>query len=406
MRSEVSYLFLDLNSFFASCEQQLHPHLRNKPIAVVPSMVPTTSCIAASYEAKAFGIKTGTLVRDAKKLCPKIILVDSNHKIYMDFHHRIIDAIETCVPIEKVASVDEFCCSLTGSQKIPENALALARKVKNAIASQVGPYLKSSIGISTNSFLAKVGSDYQKPDGLTLITKEDLPHKLLPLPIRAFPGIGPRMENRLNVKGIRTMEELYACSKVTMRSIWGGIGGERFYELIRGNEIDLPASRTRSIGHQHVLAPQFRNLTSAFLITRQLLEKAIGRLRRRNLYASFLFLQVKFLEQGNALYYEKGIKVFESKDSSVFQKALADLWQNVPHYKPFRVGITLSGLVELHHHQLSFFDNPKKEKIADIIDGVNLKFGKNTLCYGNIFTKNPTPSSKIAFQRIPDKEEF
>ena len=95
----LNWLFVDLNSYFASVEQQDRPELRGKPVGVVPMMADTTCCIAASYEAKAHGVKTGTIVADAKRMCPNIILVEARHEIYVDYHHRVIEAVETCVPV-------------------------------------------------------------------------------------------------------------------------------------------------------------------------------------------------------------------------------------------------------------------------------------------------------------------
>src|SRR5579871_4525772 len=98
----LNWLFLDLNSYFASVEQQDRPELRGKPVAVVPVLADTTCCIAASYEAKAFGVRTGTIVADARRLCPGIILVEGRHELYVDYHHRIVEAVETCLPVTAV----------------------------------------------------------------------------------------------------------------------------------------------------------------------------------------------------------------------------------------------------------------------------------------------------------------
>ena len=106
----VRWLFLDLNSYFASVEQELRPELRGKPVAVLPVMTDRTSCIAASYEAKAFGIKTGTRVSDAKQLCPQIKLVEARHAVYVRYHHKIVEAVESCVPNAAVVSIDEMAC--------------------------------------------------------------------------------------------------------------------------------------------------------------------------------------------------------------------------------------------------------------------------------------------------------
>lgn len=115
--AELSWLFLDLNSYFASIEQQLRKELRDKPVAVVPVMADSTCCIAASYEAKKFGIKTGTVVSEAKKLCPSPKLVEARHQTYVECHHQIVEAVESCLPVASVASIDEMACQLTGSNR-------------------------------------------------------------------------------------------------------------------------------------------------------------------------------------------------------------------------------------------------------------------------------------------------
>src|SRR4051812_17846161 len=104
----VDYLFLDLNSYFASVEQQETPALRGKPVGILPVMTDTTCCIAASYEAKAFGVKTGTLVPEARALCPAIRFVEARQDIYVAYHHRIVDTVEACIPIEHILSIDEM----------------------------------------------------------------------------------------------------------------------------------------------------------------------------------------------------------------------------------------------------------------------------------------------------------
>ena len=113
------WLVLDLNSFFASCEQQENPELRGKPVIVVPTMAETTCAIAASYPAKAFGIKTGTLVHEARRLCPDVQLVQAHHKLYVEYHHRILAAIDKHIPVEEVMSIDEVACRLDKVQQDP-----------------------------------------------------------------------------------------------------------------------------------------------------------------------------------------------------------------------------------------------------------------------------------------------
>ena len=202
------WLVLDLNSFFASCEQQVNPALRDKPIIVVPTMAETTCAIAASYPAKALGIKTGTLGHEARRLCPDVKLVQAHHKLYVEYHHRILTAIDKHIPVEEVMSIDEVACRLDRRQQEPGVAQKLAQDIKKEIQSQVGQCLTSSIGISVNKLLAKMASDMQKPDGLTILSIEKLPGAILHLNIRAIPGIGPNMEERLQRSGINDMATL------------------------------------------------------------------------------------------------------------------------------------------------------------------------------------------------------
>src|SRR5579872_3543920 len=141
---QADWLFLDLNAYFASVEQQERPELRGIPVGVVPVMTDTTVLIAASYEAKAFGVKTGTGVAEAKVLCPKIRLVEARHAEYVLYHHAVVAAVDSCIPVEAVSSIDEMVCRLTGSQREIPAAVALADKIKATIAEKVGRYLKSS----------------------------------------------------------------------------------------------------------------------------------------------------------------------------------------------------------------------------------------------------------------------
>src|ERR1039457_5560497 len=135
----LNWLFVDLNSYFASVEQQVRPELRGRPVGVVPMMADTTCCIAASYEAKAHGVRTGTIVADAKRMCPDIVLLEGRHELYTEYHHRIVEAVESCLPVTAVLSIDEMACRLMGRERPLLAAMELGRKVKARILERVGP---------------------------------------------------------------------------------------------------------------------------------------------------------------------------------------------------------------------------------------------------------------------------
>ncbi|MGH9466066.1 MAG: DNA polymerase Y family protein, partial [Terriglobales bacterium] len=174
---EVSWLFVDLNAYFASVEQQERPELRGQPVAVVQVMTPNTVCIAASYQAKPFGVKTGVKVHEAQRLCPQLRLVLARPKLYVEYHRQIVEAVERVVPITEVQSIDEAACRLMGRERQIVNARGLAEAVKQAVRG-VGETLTCSIGLAPNRYLAKVASDMHKPDGLTVLLREQLPQAL------------------------------------------------------------------------------------------------------------------------------------------------------------------------------------------------------------------------------------
>lgn len=281
----VQWLFLDLNAFFASCEQQENPALRGKPVIVVQTLTDSAVAIAASYAAKGFGIKTGTLMREARRLCPHVVAVQANQRLYTEYHERIRAAVDTCLPVEKVCSIDEMACRLMGTERQVAVARELALKVKRALREQVGECLTCSIGIAPNMFLGKVGSDLQKPDGLTVITQDDLPGILIGLELQDIYGIGRRMEERLHRAGILTVEQLWKATPFQLRRVWGGVNGLLFRQMLHGVDIQPPSSRfSKSIGHQHVLEPELRTKKGAPDFAQHLLTKAAERLRRGDYY--------------------------------------------------------------------------------------------------------------------------
>jgi len=399
---EVDWLVLDLNSFFASCEQQANPHLRNRPIGIVPMQDVDTTCIlAASYEAKHFGVKTGTSVRDAKDMCPGIILLPACHKKYTHYHHKVMRAIEECTPIQSIMSIDEVACKLTGSQRQPENAVKLAQKIKAHIRDTVGECLTSSIGLAPNILLAKVGSDMQKPDGLVVIRPCDLPHKLMHLKLQDFSGIGPRTEKRLNYAGIFSVKDLYGCERKHLRAIWGGVEGERFHAKIWGFNVNRAETQKSVIGHQHVLEPYLRNTGAAYDVLHHLLMKAAERLRHSNYYCKRLSVHVKLdFKRGH---WVRETDFREIQDTQFLLHVLHELWQEYPGHRPLRVGVMLHGLVAAAAHQGDLFEKTKPKQLYEAIDGINKKFGRHTVNFGlNDYVRQKVGRDKIAFQSVPD----
>ena len=399
--SSLRCLVLDLNSFFASCEEQLQPHLRGKPLIVVPVMTDTTCAIAASYPAKKFGIKTGTAVWEAKKMCPGLKIIPARPKLYVEIHHKILAAVDTCLPIHEVLSIDEVSCRLDRLQQDPLSAIRLAHQIKSAIRSQVGEYMTSSVGIAANKLLAKLASDMQKPNGLTVLQAQDMPGAIRHLDIDDICGIGRNMKIRLNDAGINTIDDLWAADAHVMKRVWGGINGIRFHALLHGGEMEeAHTTPTRSMSHQHVLAPAERSIKAATPTIRQLLIRAAQRLRREDFYCKRLSLDIKWQAGGH---YYADCNFQETQDTTFLLHILADLWGRAPNQRPLRVGVVLQELVPKEKHQPDLFERRKPAGLMTAIDKLNDKFGRGTITYG---TEVVGQTSKIAFQRVPGLEEM
>lgn len=408
-------LFIDFNCYFASVEQLLRPELRGRPVAVVPVMTDSSCCIAASKEAKRFGVKTGTGVREAKQLCPGITLLESDPGQYIRLHHLLVAAIESCTHIEEVMSIDEAWCQLTGRQRDRANAEKLSGEMKAAIARvaeaaspptknriSAAATLTCSVGIAPNRQLAKLASDMHKPDGLVFIDHSDLPHKLHPLKLRDFCGIGHNMELRLRTHGIRTVEQLCSATEKELRHAWGSIEGARFHRWLRGEEVPAMPVQKRVIGHSHVLPLELRNDHGARAVCHRLIQKAAMRLRKAEYFAGGLQLSVS----GRESRWSDDIAFSETQDTLEFLHALDVLWKRRDgHDEPKQVGVTFFHL-RLAQATTPMFDALRRDHAAlcAAMDKVNLGFGSNKVYFGGAHGALAYTPMRIAFTRIPDPE--
>jgi DNA polymerase-4 len=398
-------LVIDFNSFFASVEQQEQPDLRARPVVVVPVMTDSTCCIAASYEAKRFGIKTGTRVGDARKSCPNLVLLEARPELYVDYHHRLIAAVDSCLPVTQVLSIDEMSCALRGRWQEPETALKTAREIKRRIAGTVGPCLRSSIGIAPNAFLAKTASDMQKPDGLVLINDGDLPDCLFRLELRDFCGIGASRETRLHACGITTVEQLCRARKETLRRAWNGIEGDRIHALLRGEEVERPPSQRYTVGHSHVLEPKRRTLPLAEAVLHRLLQKAAVRLRALGYLAGGLTVSVKFL--GHQRWGDE-MTFLETQDTLDLIRVFGLLWQRLPPSSPppLAVGVTLFHLAAAHQVTPSLPTlNVSRLALDRAMDRLNACYGRNTVYFGGAQPALDSAPTRIAFTHVPEMEK-
>jgi DNA polymerase-4 len=422
-----NFLHIDLNSFFASVEQQLHPEYRGRPTAVVGTMADTGTIIAASYEAKALGIKTGTKVGEAKRICPEIVLVDGSHEVYAEHSHRIAEAVERVCPVAHTPSIDEMVCQLMGREQEPPRARQIALGIKQAIKEDVGETLRCSIGMAPNRYLAKIASDMQKPDGLIGLLPSQLPRAIAHLELRDLPGVGARTEARLHAKGVHTMVQLLALDRNGMHALWNSVWGDRLYHWLRGEltgddgAVDSPEVQ-KSLGHSHVLGPEYRTLEGAWAVTHKLVHKAAMRLRMEKFHTTALSFNIRFaLTREQAARAEKsrrhssGIehaswgmeaRFRACQDTLTLLEALQGIWQQCPkgpeQQRPFFVAVTLHNLILEDEMQQTLFEEPgRRNELAATMDKLNLKFGHTTVHFAGMLPARESAPTRIAFTQIP-----
>jgi DNA polymerase-4 len=406
------HLFIDMNSFFASVEQQEQPWLRGKPVAVVPVLADSTSCIAASYEAKAFGVKTGTPVWEARQRCPGIHFITGNHKRYVQMHHRIVDAVNSCIPVRTIRSVDEMVCSLIGDERKPDRAVELGLRIKAAIYSRAGDYMRCSIGAGPNELLAKMAADMKKPDGLTILSDAGLPHALHGLQLTDFPGIAKRMERRLHLHGLFTVEQFCAASAATLGLVWGSrMLGEKWHRLIRGDDMTEKPTHRHTVGHSHVLPPELRTETGAFGVLVKLAHKAAARMRKIGYWTGSVSVGVTFRDVEsrkksgwNAYGWNESSRIAHCEDTPTILRAVSKLWGKKPaDGVPFKVGLVLADLRPAKNATPSLFPEERAQaELSHAMDDVNREFGASVVHFGGMFGRKNEAPTRIAFTQIPD----
>lgn len=407
----VNWLFLDLNAYFASVEQQERPELRGVPIGIVPIVTEHTCCIALSYEAKAYGLKGGASVEQAKRMCPNIQFIEARPKLYTEYHYRIVEAVNNCIPVSHVMSVDEMACRLMGRERALQNAKTLATDIKQAIR-KVGNTLRCSIGLAPNRYLAKVASDMQKPDGLTVLLQQDLPQALYGMKLSDLVGIGSSMERRILSHGITTIEELCRLTPAQMRGIWGSVLGERLWHWLRGADFHDPESAKKSLGKQHVLAPEYRTREKAFGVAMKMLHTTATNLRKLKMWAGGIAVNVYFVNRdqsrrGYEPVWNAALRISECRDTITLQKYLTELWKACPDREPMQVSVWLFNLCPDESHTMSLFENDEKNfRLCNVVDALNKRYGLNAVHFGGVHAALDAAPTRIPFSTVPKMDEF
>lgn len=296
---------LDMNSYFASVEQQANPFLRGRPLGVCAYLHPGGCVIAASIEAKERGMKVGMRMKDAKKLIPDAVFVQNEPAKYRSTTSRIFSILHEVTDRVEHYSIDEAFMDVTGWVRDEAEAAWMMTRIRQRIYREVGEWLRCSIGIAPTRFYAKLGSDIQKPSGLTIITSENVDSVLANLELDDLYGVGRRMKRRIELLGYQAPLDLKRAPVANLIQAFGKMGYLLWAKL---NMIDAEVMHAndappKSIGHSFCVPRQANTDGKILPILTKLAERAARRLRKKGLFARLVIVSIGFRNEEKGSFY-------------------------------------------------------------------------------------------------------
>lgn len=396
-------MHIDFNSYFASVEQQANPRLRGKPIGVTGGdRVKRTVLGAASIEAKKFGVKTGMQIWEAKKLCPRIILVPGDSDKYLETTKRFLNILKNYTHYLEVFSIDECFLEVTGNRL--QATVKIAQEIKKRIKSEIGEWIRCSVGISYNKLMAKLAGSLQKSDGLVVIQNQQEAIQVLDkIELDEICGIGPRIKKRLEHLGIFNFSQLRQAPLQSLLASFKSYG-QFLYNASRGIDYSqvLPffqKEEVKSIGHRHTIDHDTSDSVEIKQLLLKLSEMVARRLRAKNLTGKTIhcWYREAFHPRGEEMRLHPGggftgngmqSTILPTNDGLDIFKAAWKIFQQIWNQEKIRmIGISISNLKSKLPQNLSFLPEVKrKEIIVSALDKINDKYGEFTLQRGILLT--------------------
>lgn len=412
---EPRILFVDMNSFFASCEQQVNFHLRNRPVGVCVYPSKFGCIIAPSIEAKRFGVKTGMRLNDAMILCPQLVPLETNPERYRQFHVKIMAVLRKYSNDVFPKSIDEAIVDLTHYSLVHKDVLSVARDIKRDIANEVGDWLKCSIGVAPNYFLAKLASDIQKPDGLTIINSENIDTVLSKLKLTDLPGIANGTEVRLNKGGITTPLQMRYASPENLKAILRSVTG--FYWHCRLNFIEVDVNNEHDYktmqAMRHLSKEQRQSIdgiNDIFLTLCLTLEK---RMVQRHFFCHHIGFSIKyangerwddFIKMQTAM--QDGLEIFEALTNRMTEFTTKTKTNSLINSGIMSISVFVSQFIKSNLVAYNLFeDHTKKDKLRETVYQLKERFGKEKIQRAVELKDEGTYKDVIGFGSVKDLEE-
>jgi DNA polymerase-4 len=392
-------MHIDLNSCFATVEQQARPMLRGKPVAIVNRRTEHTAIVTASYEAKAMGVKVGMKLKEARTLCPDIVALESDPSKYRFVYHKLLDIMRDYSAHVTMKSIDEGIIDFhnTSADIAGRDLVDIGMEIKQRLKDEIGVWMRCNVGISTNRFLAKTAAGLHKPDGLDVLTSQNIYEVLGELKLTDLTGIAHRNEHRLNSVGIFTPLQFLNSDKTTLQKVvFKSVVGEWWYKRLRGWEVDDVETKLGRVGRQYVL--ERFDLTHNEILQRlhHLCESVGSRMRTQNLAARGVYVYAKTFEHG--YWHSSALTPLPFfSDQSIYAQA-QQLMSKAPNGLK-EIGVHCYELVPIEDDQMSLFaDQIARERhVVEAIDLVNKRYGERTLHSADTLGTGIYVSQKIPF---------
>jgi DNA polymerase-4 len=373
-------LHVDMDAFFASVEQLDDPALRGRPV-LVGGRGPRGVVAAASYEARAFGCRSAMPSRQALALCPQAIVVRPRFERYKECSLRLRTILESCSPLVEPISIDEAFVDVTGSERLLGDGPSIARSIRERVRGELG--LTCSIGVAPNKFVAKLASDLDKPDGLTVIPPDGIAERLAPLPIERIWGVGPVAAGTLRRHGISVFRDLQRADEAELAALLGE-AGPQWRRLAWGLD-DRPVRvdhEAVTVGHERTFGEDLRRPDQVEAELLGLAEHVAERLRRKELLARRITVKIRF---GDFRTITRARTLPEPTDRSDLvretARAIFRAWASGA-FEPVRlIGCSAGGLVA-GEPQLGLFDGAAQAKartVDRVADAIRARFGGDAI---------------------------
>lgn len=391
-------MHIDLNSCFATIEQQSRPLLRGKPVAIVNRRTEKTAIVTASYEAKRVGVKVGMKFLAARLLCPDLIALESDPPKYRYVYRKLMAILQDYSPVATMKSIDEGLIDFSQSPvALQQRGLVeVGGEIKQRLRAEIGDYMRCNVGIGTNRFLAKTAAGMNKPDGLTEITHENLRDMYGRLELKDLTGIARGYVARLSRVGITTPLEFLAAEEVVLeRQVFYGKCGRDWYRRLRGWEVDALDHELKSVGRQFVLDERGLGYEQTLRRFHGLCEDVAAKLRSQAVKARAVKIYVKTYEEGRWQQFMHQERAFD--DELTLFSMVRSLFASAP-LPAYEIGVTCYGLVGRDEPQLDLFGEMEQTKQrTDAIDQINLFWGAHTVHSADTLGLNGRMKRKIPF---------